>query len=159
MPQVNRTKSPQKALESLMRLCARAEKSSGDALRLMRGWGVDRDEATKVLEQLIKERFIDDSRYANAFVREKINLTGWGVYKIKTALFNKGIAKDIVSEALSQFTSQHIDSRLGQELKKRVVKLKGTPYEIRTKLIRYGASLGYDFDTVVDWVDRVIAEP
>ena len=41
-----KTKSPEQALASLMRLCSRAEKSSGDARRLMARWGageVDRD--------------------------------------------------------------------------------------------------------------------
>ena len=35
-----RDKTPDEALAALMRLCARAEKSEGDARRLMRGWGV-----------------------------------------------------------------------------------------------------------------------
>ncbi|MEG1612521.1 MAG: RecX family transcriptional regulator, partial [Alistipes sp.] len=40
-PKERRPKTPEQALTSLMRLCARAEKSSGDALRLMRTWGVE----------------------------------------------------------------------------------------------------------------------
>ena len=57
-----RTKSPEQALQTLMQQCARSERSSGDALRLMRQWGVADEDAQKVLAQLQKERFIDDSR-------------------------------------------------------------------------------------------------
>ena len=75
-----RAKTPEQALSTLMRLCARAEKSTGDARRLMRNWGVADADAEKVLDRLLSDRFIDDTRYAEAFVREKLRLSGWGEY-------------------------------------------------------------------------------
>ena len=74
-PKIKREKTAYEALASLMRLCARAERSSGDALRLMQNWGVSKNEQQEVLQRLINERFIDDRRYAEAFVREKIQLS------------------------------------------------------------------------------------
>ena len=68
-----------------MRLCARAEKSQDDARRLMRGWGLAEREGEQVLARLVRDRFIDDGRYAEAFVRDKLRLSGWGEYKIRTA--------------------------------------------------------------------------
>ena len=85
-----RDKTPDEALAALMRLCARAEKSEGDARRLMRGWGLAERDAEGVLAKLVRDRFIDDARYAGAFVREKLRLSGWGEYKIRTALQHKG---------------------------------------------------------------------
>ncbi|MBO5984337.1 MAG: RecX family transcriptional regulator, partial [Rikenellaceae bacterium] len=55
---VKRTKSAEQALSSLMRLCARAERSSGDARRLMATWGVAEQDREKVLQRLKAERFI-----------------------------------------------------------------------------------------------------
>lgn len=81
-------KSAAQALQSLMRECAKAEKSSGDARRLMARWEVAEDEREGVLSQLIEMRFIDDSRFAEAYTREKINLSGWGVRKISMELIN-----------------------------------------------------------------------
>ena len=98
-------KSAEQALRLLMNMAARAERSSGDALRLMKRWGVDDNDAQRVLQRLIAERFIDDSRYAAAFVREKINLSGWGSYKIVAALRRKGVDNRIIENALSQYGS------------------------------------------------------
>ena len=95
-PREKRTKTPEQALTSLMRLCARAEKSEGDARRLMRGWGLAERDAEAVLARLVRERFIDDTRYAEAFVREKLRLSGWGEYKIRTALQRKGIRREVI---------------------------------------------------------------
>ena len=80
-----RAKTPEQALAALMRLCARAEKSQDDARRLMRGWGLAEREGEQVLARLVRDRFIDDGRYAEAFVRDKLRLSGWGEYKIRTA--------------------------------------------------------------------------
>lgn len=146
-----RAKSPEQALAALMRLCARAEKSTGDARRLMRGWGLAEQDAEKVLDRLVRDRFIDDSRYADAFVREKLRLSGWGAYKIRAALQRKGIERSIIDGALSQADRTDMARRLEEMLvrKARTVKYE-TPYELKTKLIRYGLSLGYDYESVLD---------
>ena len=96
-PRVKRTKTAKQALESLMRLCARAERCKADAMRLMHGWEVPFDEREGVLRRLVAERYIDDRRYAEAFVREKSNLSAWGEYKIRSALKRKGIAECTIS--------------------------------------------------------------
>ncbi len=146
-----RTKTGEQALASLMRLCARAEKSESDARRLMRGWGVAPDEVEKVMTRLIHERFIDDSRYAEAFVREKCRLSGWGVYKIRAALQRKRIDKELIDSALSQIDGGQMKQRLADQLARKAQSIKAaTPYELKVKLIRYGLSLGYEYETVVD---------
>ena len=61
-----KVKTPEQALAALMRLCARAEKSQEDARRLMRGWGLAERDAEGVLAKLVRDRFIDDARYAGA---------------------------------------------------------------------------------------------
>ncbi len=154
-----RAKTPDEALASLMRLCARAEKSQNDARRLMRGWGVAEAEAEKVLARLVRDRFIDDARYAGAFVREKLNLSGWGEYKIRAALQRKGVAKDIVDAALAETDRSKMGDRLRQQMERKARAAKAaTPYELKTKLIRYGLSLGYDYGTVMETAAALVKD-
>ncbi len=156
---VIKSKTPEQALSSLMALCARSERSSGDAFRLMSRWGVERSEQPKVLEQLVSERFIDDERYAAAFIRDKINLNGWGRFKIQRELSQKGVAKQIIDEQLSQIDSDRMAQRLNELIVRRIRTTKyTTKYQLRDKLIRYGASLGYDFSTVKEAVERAISD-
>ncbi len=154
-----RTKTPEQALSALMRLCARAEKSEGDARRLMRGWGVPEADAEKVLARLIRDRFIDDARYADAFVREKLRLSGWGEYKLRTALQRKGIARETIDAALRQIDRARMTDRLAEQLARKARNLRATTaHELKTKLIRYGLSLGYDYETVLDTVSQFVKE-
>lgn len=154
-----RTRTADEAYTALARLCARAEKSSGDARRLMRTWGVPEGEREGVLQRLLRERFIDDRRYASAFVRDKIALSGWGPYKISTALAAKGVAREIIEEALGECDRSKMDSRLDQMLQRKLNSLRGgTSYERRAKLMRYGLSLGYNYSIVADKVEELIKE-
>ena len=154
---IKRDKTPEQAYAALIRLCARSEKSSGDALRLMQRWGVKPSARQGVLQKLLADRFIDDNRYAEAFVRDKIRLSGWGARKIRTSLRLKGIAAAIIDEALARLDPANQSERLRTQLEKklRLTRYKDT-YDLKTKLIRYGLSLGYDYDAVLDAAGELI---
>ena len=156
-PKVKRSKTAEQALTSLMRLCARAERSSGDAMRLMATWMVPEADRQGVLQRLIKDRFIDDSRYAEAFVREKSNLSAWGEYKIRTALRRKGIADNIINSALQQMPTEQNLERLTERLKRKMRTIKyDTTAQLKTKLIRHALSLGFTMDDVLKCVEEVM---
>ena len=141
-----RAKTPEQALAALMRLCARAEKSQDDARRLMRGWGLAEREGEQVLARL-------------AFVRDKLRLSGWGEYKIRTALQRKRIDRELIDAALAQADRQDMAGRLRQQLERKMRTTRHTTqYELKTKLIRYGLSLGYDYETVLDSAAALVTD-
>ncbi len=150
-------KSPEEALSSLMRQCARAERSSGDALRLMYKWGVDPEHRAEVLKRLIADKFIDDRRYAEAYVREKLNLSGWGARKISSSLKAKNISDTIITEVLSQIDPSSTEERLRTKIERKIKSVKSKDkYDLKNKLIRYGISLGYDYSMTQSVVSQII---
>ena len=157
---VKRDKTPQQALQSLMRMCARSERSSGDALRLMKRWGVADDEARRVLARLQSERFIDDARYAEAFVRDKLNLSGWGAYKIKMSLRAKGVSREVIDEVVApMLETTDMTERLEEIMQRKMRTLKYTsPYDAKSKLIRFAASRGYDMEQAIECASRIVKE-
>ena len=158
-PREKMPKSAAQALQSLMRLCARAEKSSGDALRLMRGWGVAEAEREGVLNKLIEQRFIDDRRYAEAYIREKSNLAGWGARKIAFQLRQKGIDKEIISTSLATLDSDAQLQQLTAKLERKIRTIKAANnYELRGKLLRYGMGLGFDYEMTRSAIDKIAPE-
>ena len=158
-PREKKPKSAAQALQSLMRLCARAEKSSGDALRLMRGWGVPEGERQGVLQRLIAQRFIDDKRYAEAYVREKSHLAGWGAHKIAFQLRQKGIDKEIINSSLATLDSEAQLEQLTAKLERKMRTTKAAnSYELRGKLLRYGMGLGFDYKMTRSAIDKITPE-
>ncbi len=157
-PRERKTKTAQQALQSLMRLAARSEKSTGDALRLMRTWGVPEAEQRGVLDKLITDRYIDNRRYAEAYTREKSQLAGWGERKIAMQLRLKGVERETISEVLAELMED--DSRverLHDKLQRKLRTVKAAnDYELRGKLLRYALGLGYDYDIASEVVDEVV---
>jgi regulatory protein len=155
-PKIKKDKTPGEALASLARLCSKAERSTGDARRLMYRWGVAPAEQQKILDSLIAQKFIDDERFAAVYVREKVRFSGWGVYKIRAALSAKGIAREVIDRALEGLDGEVMDERLHKQLLRKATQIKAsTEYEMRTKLMRYALSLGYDYDTVSEAVAKI----
>ena len=156
-PRERKPKTAQQALQSLMRLCARSEKSTGDALRLMRTWGVPEAEQRGVLDKLLTNRYIDNRRYAEAYTREKSNLAGWGERKIAMQLRLKGVERETISAVLSELMMDDgKQERLRDKLERKLRSIKATnDYELRGKLLRYALGLGYDYDVAIDVVEEV----
>ena len=156
-PRERKPKTAQQALQSLMRLCARSEKSTGDALRLMRTWGVPEAEQRGVLDKLLTNRYIDNRRYAEAYTREKSNLAGWGERKIAMQLRLKGVERETISAVLAELmTDDGKQERLRDKLERKLRSIKATnDYELRGKLLRYALGLGYDYDVAIDVVEEV----
>lgn len=123
----------------------------------MRGWGLTEEQIREVLARLVQERFIDDARYTEAFVREKLHLSGWGVYKIRAALQRKGIAARLIDAALGRLDREGMAVRLREQLQRKIRTVRSTtPRELKTKLIRYGLSLGYEYDSVFECVSELV---
>lgn len=158
-PRERKTKSAAEALQSLMRLCARGERSTGDAMRLMRTWGVPEGERQAVVDRLVAQRFIDNSRYAELYVREKSRLSGWGARKIAMQLRTKGVEKEVIAEALATIDRDEQSDRLAEKLRRKMRTTKAqSDYEMRGKLLRYALGLGYDYDDVSTALDKIMDE-
>ena len=152
-------KTAAQALQSLMRLAARSEKSSGDAMRLMQRWDVPVAERQGVLQKLVENRFIDDCRYAEAYVREKSNLSGWGQRKIAMQLRIKGVSQDIIKEALMQLDEGNMQQRLQDKLRRKLKSIKAdSRYQLQGKLFRYALSQGFDYSQANEAVLEVLEE-
>ena len=129
----------------MMALCSRREYCRSDIAAKIAALS-DSVDADSMICKLCEERFIDESRYAEAFVRDKSRLQGWGEMKIRYALQRKGLDKATISEALEQLDGDEQFERLAKFMKAKAQTLKSaTPEEKRTKLMRFAVSRGFTY--------------
>jgi regulatory protein len=147
-------KSVGEALDKLRQICSRQEKCPADIIVLLKRWNIDQEFHQGIVEQLKSEKFIDEYRYASAFVKDKISFDHWGMVKIRYLLQHKGIAKDVLENALREVDRDEYRHMIGKELEKKRKSLKGAPREIWVKLARYGSSRGYEFEIVQEFLDE-----
>ena len=145
---MNSDPDPKKLLERYARQCARMEYCSSDIRRkALKALGGDADAAEKIVASLVKDGFVDDRRYAGAFVREKSALQGWGEAKLRFMLAGKGISRDVIADALTEIDAEKASARLEKLLQAKARTLEGDP-AFRLKLLKFGLSRGYAYDEV-----------
>ena len=139
-----------RSLSRLQRLCSKAEYCRADIYRkALRDLDGDAAEATRLVEELIRDRYVDDARYASAFAREKASLQGWGPVKIRFQLRAKGVSDAVITAALEEIDEDSADARLRRLLEAKAKTLEGDP-QFRLKLIKFGLSRGYEYSQVED---------
>ena len=154
---MNAPLSSEKALLRAAALCSRSEQCVHDMTEKLLRWGLERDAAQEVVARLVSERFIDDARYARAYVHDKFLYNGWGPVKIEMTLRQKGIDDETIAQALSTLQQEQIQAALLRLLEAKHRNTKGRDRRLqRAALLRFAASRGYDMAMCYRCVDQVM---
>lgn len=147
-------KTEQEAYLTLAALCAQAEHCQHEMLEKMRRWELPDDAQSRVMQRLVSERYVDDERYAQAFVNDKIRYNKWGRRKVEQALWQKHIDEDIRQRVLGSVPDEEYLSVLKPLLKqKRKTTKADSDYALNQKLLRFAMARGFTFDVIRQCLD------
>ena len=139
----------QEAYLQLAALCAQAEHCQQEMRDKMRRWEFDETAQNRIIARLVKERYIDDERYARAFVKDKIRYNKWGRRKVQQALWLKHIDADIQQRVLDEIDEKEYLDVLRPLLKQKRKSIKAeSDYELNQKLVRFALGRGFGFDII-----------
>ena len=149
----------QGAYLQLAQLCARSEHCQHEMLEKMRQWEMSDEAQARVMQRLIQERYVDDERYARAFVNDKILYNKWGRRKVEQALWTKRISDDIRTAVLAEVDDEQYLSVLRPLLKQKRRSIKAaSDYELNQKLVKFALSRGFTYDIIRQCVDGDVDE-
>ena len=147
-------KTEQEAYLTLAALCARSEHCQWEMLEKMRRWELDDAALARVMARLVKERYVDDERYARAFVKDKVRYNKWGRRKVEQALWQKRIDDDIRERVLDEVDKEEYLNVLRPLLKQKRKSIKaGNDYELNQKLVRFALGRGFTYDIIRQCID------
>ena len=144
----------QEAYLQLAALCAQAEHCQQEMRDKMKRWEMAPEVQERVIARLIKERYIDDERYARAFVKDKIRYNKWGRRKVQQGLWMKHIDDDIQQRVLSEVDDTEYLAALKPLLKQKAKSIKAeNDYELTQKLVRFALGRGFTYDIIRQCLD------
>lgn len=144
----------QEAYLQLAALCAQAEHCEQEMREKMKRWEIDETTQNQVIERLIKEHYIDEERYARAFVKDKIRYNKWGRRKVQQALWQKRISDDVQRLVLDEIDEKEYLDILRPLLKQKRKSIKAeSDYEMNQKLVRFALSRGFGFGIIRQCLD------
>ena len=142
---------------------SRYAKSECELRLKMKNKGFEPQLIDNAISTLKERKYLDDERYCEMFINDKINICKHGVRKIKEALYYKGIDKEIIEEKIKNISAESEEERafiLGEikllnikenDNRKKMAKLsnyligKGFEYETVYKTVRKLLNTDYDF--------------
>lgn len=89
-----------------MRYCARQDRCTREVMDKLQDLEVPESYKEDILQRLIADRFLDDARFAEAYVGGKFRMKRWGKLKISNGLRMKGISDNLIRDALKVIPEQ-----------------------------------------------------
>lgn len=138
-------------------LCAGAEQCSSDIYDKVIKKGFSQDVADRIVGYLVKNKYIDDSRYARAYAADKVRFSGWGKIKIRMMLRAKKMSDSIISQALEYVDAKDYEESLAKVLVAKARSLDLSDVKDRQKLYRHLASRGFEASLIIPAIRNHIA--
>ena len=137
------------ALKRAAALCSRQEQCSSHIMEKLLTWKVSDDDAEQIINLLQKEKFLDDSRYATFYVRDKFRFNGWGKIKLAVMLRQKKIPESVIQESLNQIDPELYKQKCMHLISDKSASLKETnQFKQKGKLFRFAAQRGFESDLI-----------
>lgn len=144
--------SAEAALEWAEDLCSRAEYSSGEIRGRLLRKGLSAADADRIVDLLVDLRFIDDARFARAFIRDKVSFARWGRKKIVAALYQKRVTRGIIEECMEEIDGDEYMKRLVEVIESKLrsmsLDIEDLQYDDKVKIYRFAASRGFESSSI-----------
>ena len=145
------------ALGQMQKLCSGREKCSFDIRYKLRSTVLSEEDKEWVVDQLQKDRFVDDERYAGFYVRDRLRFSKWGKMKIRQALENKQIQDNIIRKVLNAINEEEYLNILRDELRKKQQSINDkNPWSVKAKLFRFGSGRGFEAGRIYRVIDEIM---
>ena len=148
--------TPDQVLDKMAKYCAYQERCVKDVTDKLKTYDIPEESKKEILTYLLENRFVNNERFAKAFVRGKINQSGWGANKIRFQLVRKGIAKELIDAALEEFDQDLYREKLITILKAKAKTVKAeNDFQKRQKLAAYALQKGFEASLVFEVVKEI----
>ena len=147
------------ALGKAQNFCSKQESCISGIMKKLDQWGINPAFYEKIIKDLKEEKFIDETRYASLFVKEKFRFNQWGIIKIRHAMKAKQIPEYIINEAINEISDDEYLKTLEIIMTQKLRNIKtGNKFEQKGKLYRHAASKGYENDKIMQVINSILGQ-
>ena len=143
------------ALSKAAIYCSKGEHCVADVCEKLRQWGFAGEEAQHIVSQLCQQGFINEQRYAKAYINDKYRFAKWGRIKIEQGLRQKQIPPTVFRPIMEEVIDMSEYSQILRDLlaqKRKSIK-ESDDYTIKGKLIRFATQRGFTYEEVLCNID------
>ena len=157
--EIDRYEQDYKLKDRAIHLLARRPHSRSELKIKLLQRGFSKERIEKILLQLEKDNYLDDSAFAKAFVAEEIRLRHSGPLVIKAKLKQRGIENETIDTVLGELYSEDLRNenvRIVAEKKHKTL-IKYPLKEQRAKLAAYLQQKGFSWQYAAEVIQTLIS--
>jgi regulatory protein len=149
------TYTVKEAQQVLEHFCSYQERTHKEVAGKLYKMGMIPQVIDEITISLMQNNFLNEERYAKAFVGGKFRINKWGRIKIKQALALKGVSSQNIQIGLAEINQEAYQNAIIKLLNKKSVSVKAkNKYEKKQKLLKYLQQKGYEINLVLELIDE-----
>lgn len=147
-----------KAKIRIAKQCSIKEICEFDAKNKLLKLGLSQYDISEIIDWLIDENFINNTRFAQFYVRDKYRFNKWGRNKITMYLKSKQINSKDINLALQEINEKEYIEILSNVIKQKYnsTSKENDQYKRKVKIINNALSKGFEMNLIINIVDKVI---
>lgn len=155
----NKYYSKDDALEVLRKYCIYQDRCHSEVRTRLLKLKIYGDDLEDIIVDLIQDDFLNEERFAKAFVRGKYRMKSWGRYKIKRALKEKRVSDYCIRKGMEEIIEEEYLENLERLLQKRVeIRPSSNARMLSMELMKFAQSKGYLYEEAKDIVTKLTNE-
>ena len=153
-PNPSKILSEAEALNRAASLCSQRECCVSEIELKLTNWGQPEAVQQRIIDRLIKEKYIDEARFCRAYALDKMRYNHWGRIKISQMLRLLGVPDSDRENALAELPEEEYIDILQHLIQQKLPTIKGrSNYERNGKLLRFLAGRGFETSLACDFLN------
>lgn len=139
----------------MLRFCAYQERCCAELRLKLRSYGLSDSDTASLINELLEEGFVDETRYASAFARGKFRQRSWGREKIRMELEQREINSRDIELAFAEIPEEEYIARLKTLIQRKAETLADQKeFDRNGKIAKYLIGKGYEAELVWRMIKR-----
>ena len=110
--------------------------------------GVSSEVINNTLERLINNKLLDDEVFTRAFIKDKMNFTTMGPYRIELELQKHKIDNHIIKKYLAEIDEKLLEEKINKQITK-LIKSNKNKANLKNKIYNNLLNLGYSNELIL----------
>lgn len=135
----------------MARYCAWRDRCTAEVEKKLYELEAAPEQIPQLIQWLEDEKYLDDARFAESYVRGKFSANQWGRIRIVAELRSRNIAENIIREALKSIQHRDYLATLQRLTKNKYQTVKSEDVQVKKqKTLAYLVSKGFENDLIWD---------
>ena len=152
----NRDLTTKEIERKLQYYCSYQDRCHKEVVSKLKTFNINIQNSNQIISNLIRDGYLNESRFSKSFVRGKFNFKNWGKIRITNELKRRNISSYNINHGLKEIDEKDYEQKLEELFTKKLSSLsKLTSFEKKKKIISYLLYRGWESNLIYSEINEI----